>query len=177
MEECIASCDGGCPLVLGGHSQGGSAAVVGSIDLIHYNPEVITFGAPRAILDSSAYKCTTVNSTQHFRFINTLSNQFDLVVNQIDIFNEKHVGWPLFLDEVNFPIAISSLDDNKNRRLCSLAAHDRERYVERVEKMASKDCFPIPVTRGWPTDHYCTNDVFCQSHYCDSWRKVCREGL
>lgn len=159
-------------MVLGGHSQGGAAAIVGSIDLIHYNPEVITFGAPRVVVRSKP--CTTINESRHFRFMNTDVKKYDYAAFQINIFNEKHVGLPMFLDNTNWPLSTPGLDDNRARQPCSLALHEREVYLARVDAMMSRNCFPIPVS-GWPGDHYCKYDDECESNFCE--QKQCQNGL
>jgi hypothetical protein len=128
-------------------------AVVGSIDLIAHNPEVITFGAPRVILQSS--KCSTINETRHFRFINTDNRRrYDFAPCQINFFGERHVGIPMFLEHINFPILSPAFDDNRARMPCSLDIHLRAVYLERVDGLLNGDCFPIPVAK-WPEGRPC----------------------
>ena len=41
IDDCVASCeDLNCPIILAGHSQGGAAAAIASVDLQHYDPTV-----------------------------------------------------------------------------------------------------------------------------------------
>ena len=151
----------------------GSAAVIGAVDLAHYNPEVITFGSPRAIVDTEP--CTVLEPTRHYRFLNTAANKYDYAAFQINVFNEKHVGWTIFLDSLdNFPLSSPSFANNKERTPCSLALHEREIYLERIDDIISRRCFPLPVSK-WPNGHYCGYDDECQSLYCE--KKQCKEGL
>ena len=65
LKGCAESCkETQCPLILTGFSKGGAAAVVGSIDLEHYNPTAIAFGAPKAVCNFQ--KCNAINPSKHF---------------------------------------------------------------------------------------------------------------
>ena len=176
---CVASCQGGlCPLIIGGHSSGGSIAVVASIDLRDYNPTVLTFGAPRAIVNLKSSPCQDATPENHFRFINLLDGNYDFVPNGIPSFNGKHIGYPLILDGLeDWPIAAPGLNDNLSRQPRALTLggpHDRELYRTRIEALVSRECFPVPAG-GWPEGHYCTDDSVCASHYCV--KKACKVGL
>lgn len=172
IDDCVASCEGGCPLVMGGHSQGGSASVIGSIDLIHYNPEVITFGAPRALIRTDP--CTTIDATRHYRFLNTDPRRYDFAPFQINIFNEKHVGNAIFMDSNgNFPLSQPD-DDNKSRFGLSTDLHANELYTARISELVDRNCFPVPVSK-WPEGHYCSYDDECASRYCED--RHCKVGL
>ena len=169
LEECLASCIGDtspCPLILGGNSQGGAAAVIASIDLQQHNPRVITFGAPRAILQSNP--CTDVEPLHHIRFLTTHPTLgYDAVAFQFNLFRERHVGYPLFLDEVgdNWPLASPNFEINQVRTPTDRSIHERTIYQERIDAMMERGCFPIPVAR-WPQDHYCFYDDECMSREC-----------
>ncbi|CAB9520157.1 expressed unknown protein [Seminavis robusta] len=173
LNKCLAICDGGCDMIFGGHSQGGAAAIVASIDLIELDPiEIITFGNPRAIVRSQ--KCTAPDPSRYFRFLNTnIGRRYDYAPFQINIFNERHIGTPMLLDDVNFPLS-SPLDDNSCRFPCDLDLHEREIYLERVTAMLTRDCWPIPVAR-WTAGHYCSYDDECQSLQCQ--QRSCRDGI
>ena len=169
----MASCEGGCELVLGGESNGGAAATVASIDLAHYNPEVITFAAPKVIKESS--KCTAITEENHYRFINTGDDgTYDTVVMQLNIFSERHVGWPIYLDDVNFPIQSTGLSESKSRTPVAIALHEWDLYQERIEGLLDRNCFPVPVAK-WLDGHYCNYDDECDSLYCVD--KECKRGL
>ena len=172
VDDCVASCDGGCPLVLGGESNGGAAAVVASIDYAHYNPEVITFAAPKAVKKNSA--CTAIKEENHYRFVNTANGKYDCVVMQINIFNERHVGWPIYLDDLNFPLQSTGISESKSRTPTTMALHEWSLYIERIEGMVDRKCFPVPVAK-WPDGHYCNYDDECDSLYCV--KDECKRGL
>jgi hypothetical protein len=139
-----------------------------------YDPMLITFAAPRAIVKSGTYKCSSMNTTNHYRFVNTRSQAYDIVPNQLNIFNEKHTGWPLLLDDVNYPLMTTDFEDNKSRFQFSFELHDLPLYRERVRNIINRDCFPVPVS-GWPDGHYCTYDDECVSNYCS--KNLCHTGL
>jgi len=172
VDNCVASCEGGCQLVFGGTSQGGAQAYIAGIDFVEFNPEVITFGAPRPIVDIAP--CKTANETRHYRFLNTGGHRvYDYAPFQINIYNERHIGWPIFLDNLgNFPLATPGLKDNRSRFMFRM--HDFELYTERLNAITNRKCFPMPVAR-WVEGHPCTYDDECQSKYCEE--KFCREGL
>jgi Lipase (class 3) len=67
LDDCMASCnnDTQCDLVLSGFSQGGAVAVVASVDLKHYNPIVITFGAPQPFLLFMG-ECSDFDASKHY---------------------------------------------------------------------------------------------------------------
>jgi Lipase (class 3) len=175
LDACVASCSPSCPLVLTGNSQGGAVATAAAADLSQvYNPMLITFAAPRAIVRSGSYKCSTLKTNNIFRFVNTDRNAYDSVPNQVNVFNEKHPGWPLLLDDVNYPLMTTEFDDNKNRRRCDLGLHEFSIYQERVQNIIDRDCFPVPVS-GWPDMHYCTDDDECISNFCN--KNLCQTGL
>lgn len=167
LDQCLGTCDGRgqCPLVLGGHSQGGAAAVVAAIDLRKYNPQVITFGAPRVVLFSSP--CSDVEPRRHFRFVNTHPTLgYDRVAFQFNIFRERHIGYPLFLDALdNWPIGSPRFADNASREPRDEDIHERPVYEERINAIIDRNCFPVPVAR-WPQGHYCYYDDECASRSC-----------
>lgn len=170
VENCVASCEGGCPLVLSGHSQGGAAAVVASIDLRAYNPTVITFGAPRAIHDDGD-PCTAANSSNHYRFINTLNNQFDRVPSMGSVFNAKHIGHTFLLDDGNFHVVGTGLNDDQSRTPWTDLPHFVNIYKRRIQAMVNRGCYPVPVAK-WSNDHFCgrsdecEDDSFCLMKRC-----------
>ncbi|CAB9526509.1 expressed unknown protein [Seminavis robusta] len=170
VEDCIRTCydefQRPCPLVVGGDSQGGAAAVVASIDLAHHNPQVITTGAPRTIVNTSP--CKTIDETRHSRFLNTGRHEYDYVPFQPDILNTRHVGHTFFLDDgVNWPVATPGFNNNEPRLFLSRDLHERPVYEERIQAMIDRDCFPIPVGK-WPGGHYCTQDDECESGDCSN---------
>jgi len=178
VDDCVNSCsDGPCPLVVGGHSQGAAMAVVASIDLIQHDPELITIGGSRALVDTEP--CTAINAKRHFRFVNTISGsrRYDYVPTQLNVYNEKQVGWPLYLDDLgNFPLGTTGFGDDNGDRFpfISIPAHERSLYMERIDEIINRPCFPLPVA-GWRDGHYCRYDSECASNYCDN--KACKTGL
>lgn len=173
LDSCVASCDGGCELVLGGYSQGASAAVVASIDLIHYNPEVIQFAPASAVTNGSP--CTAVNASRYYRFVNTRTpDGFDIVPNQINIYGVKHIGRLLLLDTTNFPLCYPREDDQRLRWPPSVALHQYDIFLERIDRIINRGCFPVPAAK-WPDGHYCWHDDECDSNYCV--KETCKRGL
>ncbi|CAB9505733.1 expressed unknown protein [Seminavis robusta] len=170
IDACVASCgDTPCPLVLSGFSQGGSAAVVAAADLAHYNPEVITFGAARVIVDRDNAPCTeSINPANHYRFVTAdTATGYDAIPNQINVWNERHVGHFFLLDADgdNLPLNMPSMDDNVSRRPRTLDMHDFVLYRERIEALLESDCFPLAVAK-WSVGHYCRYDDECSSESC-----------
>ena len=156
IDECVASCDGGCPLVLGGESMGGGAAIVASVEFARHNPEVITFAAPKAIKQRSA--CSDINEENHYRFINTQLGQYDLIIMQWNLFCERHVGWPIYLDDDNSPLMTTELSESDSRMPANTQLHEWSLYMSRIEEMADRvdqDSFPVS---KWPVGHYCNFD-------------------
>ncbi|CAB9511172.1 unknown protein [Seminavis robusta] len=145
VDNCVASCTGQCPLFLGGYSQGGSIAVVASIDLRHYNPTIITFGAPRVAVDSHKFPCHDANPQNHYRYMNQLEDEYDCVANMIPDFNGKHMGTSLILDDTNWPIRTGGINDNLSRTPRGFGPHDRDLYRSRVDEIFVRKCYPLPV--------------------------------
>ncbi|CAB9515266.1 expressed unknown protein [Seminavis robusta] len=175
LNACVESCgDEQCPLVLAGDSQGGAVAMAAAIDVTQlYDPTVITFAAPKALVKSMP--CSILNTEKHFRFVNTdVQGRYDLVVNQVNIFNEKHTGWTLLLDDINFPLGSPGLDDSRDRCPGTNDLHEYTIYRDRVQAIIDRDCFPLPVG-GWPDGHYCRFDDECQTNQCHQRR--CKRGL
>ncbi|CAB9499080.1 expressed unknown protein [Seminavis robusta] len=176
LDDCIASCgsDEPCPLVLTGASIGGAVAVAAAVDLTSlYDPTVITFSAPKVVVRTAP--CEHLNSSKFFRFVNTDSQgNYDLIVNQLNLFNERHLGWTFLLDDVNFPLGSPGINDSRDRCPGSFALHEYNIYRGRVEGIINRDCFPLPIA-GWPEGHYCRYDDECQTNYCN--KRQCQRGL
>jgi hypothetical protein len=175
LDACVGSCDEGCELVLCGYSQGGNAATVASVDLVHYQPDVITFGTPVSIIGSSS--CTTGEQLNHYRFVSTRFDAYDNIPNVPRGYGEKHLGNVFLLDDVNFPLCMPS-EPNLRRSEFDFSEesslHSSGIYRERISAIADGNCFPLPVAR-WPVGHYCHYDDECDSKYC--LKGQCKKGL
>lgn len=172
LDACVASCEGGCELVVGGYSQGAAAATVASIDLLHYKPDVIMFAAPPAIIASSA--CTASDQLNYYGFVNSDFNGYDIVANQqIRLFGEKFLGPAFLMDDFNFPLSMPS-ERQIRRGPGRNDLHMVNVYKERIYALANGGCFPLPVAR-WPMGHYCHYDDECASSSC--MKRNCMEGL
>lgn len=148
-------------------TKGGAAATIASIDLIQYDPQVITFGAPKAIIDCELFPCTTINDENHFRFQNTGEDaKYDFTPFQLNFQNERHVGWPILLDDTLNPLATPGFNMDQSRLRCSLTLHGPSVYADRITTLINRNCFPIPVSK-WPNGHYCTRDNECASLSCE----------
>jgi hypothetical protein len=186
LKTCLSSCgdDEPCPLVLTGFSKGGAGATVAALDLDRYKPTVITFGASKAVLQLS--ECETIDPKRHFRFIVTDDNgEYDRVPMYTNFFLERHYGWPLLLDGINWPICTPGLNDSKSRapqcflrnptyntpldRPDAVRLHEIGFYLDRIVQLQNGGCFPVPVSR-WPAGHYCNYDDEC---FNDCKNKVC----
>ena len=106
--------------------------------------------------------------------MNTDRQKYDYAAFQINVFNERHVGLSMFLDNTNIQLSTPGLGDNKARQPCSLALHERELYLERINAMVARSCYPIPVS-GWAQGHYCKFDDECDGDWCE--QKECKVGL
>ncbi|CAB9501093.1 expressed unknown protein [Seminavis robusta] len=175
VTSCVESCGAGvqCPLILHGHSQGGSIATIASIDLREYNPITMTFGTPRAILKSDACTpCNILDTSRHYRFINTIDGRYDERVMNNLFCNYRQVGNAILLDNDNSPtIATVGLDNDLIRSPTDVGIHDQLIYTERINAIADPGCFPIPLT-NWPAGHWCSEGDECASGNCQD-RLVC----
>lgn len=172
VDTCVRSCGDGrfCPLVLHGHSQGGSIATVAAIDLKKYDPITITFGTPRTIRLSARYPCDDIDTSNQIRFINTIDGRYDNAVMN-DLLCPDQIGIALLLDDVNYPIANVGLDNDLIREpvdgdALQPGVHDQQVYTDRIKHLAESSCFPVPAT-AWPQGHYCNYDDECLSGSCN----------
>lgn len=185
LQKCLKSCQENgnthCPLVLSGISQGGSAAMAAAMDLRQYSPMTISFGAPPTIL----YRwddCTDFDAANHYQFVNMVDGYYDQVALQWNPQRPGHLGKFLLLgDDIDDmentvgTITIAYPADNileDYRRPRSYDAHDPDLYVERIERIYRRGCFPVPVGR-WGAGHRCNYHDECASGVCTSTDKIC----
>lgn len=71
VDECFHRCDGGCPVILTGHSQGGAIASVAAIQLAQYNPTLVTFGQHR----SHRYNCEVLRNMDTYLRVNSVCEE------------------------------------------------------------------------------------------------------
>ena len=175
VDSCVGSCGPNtqCPLVISGHSQGGAAAVVAAIDLHFYNPTTITFGSPRPIMIQSDALCTNFNAAKHFRFITTADAVYDNVPFG-STSGSSSLGWPLFIDGMDFPIYSPGFNNDDDREPTSSTLHDMDLYMDYINNMFKRNCFPVPVGL-WPTGHACNENEECQGQYCNE--NICADLL
>lgn len=166
--EDEASTNDECPIVVSGLSQGAGAAPIAGLDLqlVFQNVTVITFGVPRVWVEKKP--CNDLQHTRHFHFLTTTAEAYDgVALGDPNIFKSRHLGWPLFLDdEDNWPIATVGLNNTQQRTPGDRAIHERTFYAARMDELMSRNCFPIPVTEGWPNRHYCHYNDECMSGRC-----------
>lgn len=129
-----------------------------SIDLRHYNPTTITFGSPRPFMIDQKNPCDDFLADRHYRLVNTEDGGYDSVAYGTTSGSES-LGELLLLDDVNWPIAGPGNDNQREPRLSD--AHRQSLYLDRINNMVSRDCFPVPVG-VWPAGHVCTQDDECE---------------
>jgi len=112
-----------------------------------------------AIIKQGERECTDLDTSKHFRFINTMNGVYDLVAMSTT-FGDVKVGHTILLDDTNYPMAYVGLDDATVRKPQEMAAHKRTRYIERIQQLLSMgSCIPLS---KWPTGHWCKyNDEVC----------------
>eukprot|EP00797_Seminavis_robusta_P012610 Sro1986_g309500.2 (752) ;mRNA; f:4030-6285 len=169
-----------CPIVIGGHGLGGGAALVASLTLLDLEPQVITFGAPRAI----APNCPLMNhgaALRHTRFVNLAyvpsqdTNLFDAIPQLGSTPNMPtlhHYGTPVFLDETQ-TIVLELNDDSTRASIYNndpnadvMMPSQLSLYTTRIQQLALESCFPIPAAPAWANGHWCDQDDLCASQRC-----------
>mmetsp|Transcript_22942 Transcript_22942/g.33863 ORF Transcript_22942/g.33863 Transcript_22942/m.33863 type:complete len:772 (+) Transcript_22942:157-2472(+) len=124
VRGCAESCENldDC-LVITGHSQGGAIAIVTSVIFSDLNPKVVTFGAPGTIVEP----CDLVNSTNHYRFINSLESKHDIVPHFdtfTSLFKPLFVGWQIKLsDQDKDALYVAGLDADEKFKGLGFKAH------------------------------------------------------
>jgi hypothetical protein len=145
-----------CPL-------GGAVAVIASVDLKHYNPIVITFGAPQPFLLFLG-ECYEFNTANHYQFVNVLANRYDQVTQQINPYSAEHLGHKLLLLDGEDTMIGHPWDSTIDiRRPQSLIPHLL--YFERIKRIYERGCFPV-IVGGWPNGHDCRYSDECDSGNC-----------
>ncbi|CAB9527135.1 expressed unknown protein [Seminavis robusta] len=168
LDDCMSSCGTEpCELILSGYSQGGAVAVVASMDLKHYNPFVITFGAPHPFLLFLG-GCQDFDDSRHFQFVNVFGGLYDRVAQQINPYFATHLGKLLLLDGESHMIG-HPREVRKRRGPRSYVPHIL--YFDRVADIYNRGCFPVLVG-GWVSGHDCNYDDECDSGKCA--RRVCQ---
>ena len=172
LEDCMSKNDGETKLVLTGHSQGGSNALVAAVDLKRYDPLVITFGSLRTFVS----KCdnTILNTSRVYRFTNVGNRWYDEWVHAFQQCG-VHVGHHIMLDSASSsPGVYLGLDENETRNPKTRDVHEPRLYWDALDYLAlhAQVC-PGPVRlRGWEEGHWCTLDdecngtSICISGYC-----------
>jgi len=158
VDECMSQ---NSELIVGGHSQGGSIAVVASVDLRQYNPYVITFGAPRAI----KAVCNDVNPDRHYRFVNSMDKTYDDWPMRFSN-SGIHVGHGILLDlNSNNVAAYVGLNDNANRSPTESSIHKAHFSYDALSKLIGTGCSPLRVA-GWEQGHFCMSHEECDGSSC-----------
>jgi hypothetical protein len=179
FRKAIAECmEHANELVLTGFSQGGSVAVVASIDLKDYHPVVITFGAVRTL----EHPCEQhLNSSRHFRFINVgLTDEKEIAYDYWpNVFTKQatHVGHAFLMDSTSASNqgVYLGLDNDSTRTPKSRDVHQYDRYHDSLKNLLvttnTTTCDAI-VLSGWEDGHFCTehdecrNKAFCVNGIC-----------
>ena len=99
-------------------------------------------------------------------FVNFVDGEYDRVATQASPFFAKHLGHMLLLDDSNFLIGYPGYNTGGIvRNPQSYRAHAPERYLERLEFIRNRGCFPVPVGK-WEIGHRCNYDDECDSGNC-----------
>ena len=142
---------------------GGAVAAVASVDLKHYNPIVITFGAPQPFLLSLG-ECPIFDAARHYQFVNVFANHYDRVAQQINPYRAHHLGNLLLLDDGNSNMIGHPRDSTMETRTPqSYIPHLL--YFDRIDQLYHRGCFPI-VVGAWPKGHDCRYSDECDSGNC-----------
>ena len=174
LHRCLGSCrtdmsSKPCDLVLTGYSQGAALAVIGSIVWATYHPLVLTYGSTQAIvrvplLDIGT--CDQFEADNHYLFVNVINGYYDRVAMQPSPFFGRHIGHLLLLDETNHVVGYPGFNAGKHCRApLSYTAHYPYYYLERLQFLKERGCFPVPVAK-WPAGHRCNYDDECDSLHC-----------
>ena len=189
LEKCVASCalinnksGKNCPLVLSGHSQGASVAIVASIDLREHNPTTMAFGPLKTVtnvdIDSKNSGCTDIAPQRMYNFINASGGVYDDVPYGYSP-SGFHVGHSLLIDEGN-ALAYTGLNDNMLRGPTARNVHAVELYRTRMLTLlddGGDSCdeggsLPRVITQ-WDDGHWCTFSDECKSRFCDPNDNIC----
>jgi len=154
VEECMAP--EGSELVVTGHSQGGSVAMMAFLDLQKYNPIAIAFGSLPAFQEH----CNSIDSSRIYRFSNTGDHWYDTYANSKQI-EGVHMGESILLDAVSTsPAVYLGLDESTLRTPKTIFVHPFDLYENALTAMVDKaqaECPDSPVRlRGWEDGHWCT---------------------
>jgi len=163
VNDCVASCgDTQCPLVFAGYGSGGAVAVVAAIDLNKYTPSVVTFGSPRPIVLLGNKPCNDFDSAKHFRFVATKGGVWDYVPMTMPLLTDSaHLGIPLFLDGMDYPLFSPGINNDEDWEPQAKGLHKLAVYEEYITHLFEQNCFPVPVTPGWPAGHACNENREC----------------
>jgi hypothetical protein len=181
-EYCMGKDHQPCPVVLKGHSKGGSVAAIASAILEKYHPYGITFGEIPAV----TMPCPLVNASRWFRYINTLPFSLDgpsrLVYDPIpftidwgsgDLFGHTIVLSDNGISYIGFDSEDYFYKDSffLNAYPAHLVEQDPGStdpgYVERIQNLRMNGTTHVPMhLHDLMTGSLCTTDAECASQQC-----------
>jgi predicted lipase len=126
-------------IIITGHSMGGALAAICAADMFYWNPDVYTFGQPRA---GNAWFCERLLGLVYYRFVNS----GDLVTQAPTGWRFDHTGHEVWFDQDGnrghpskwdrFSEWGKSLFSNLiRRRSPALQNHDMDRYLRNIQGM------------------------------------------
>lgn len=188
LKACAATCsDPDDCVILTGHSQGGSSAMLAMILLHRFNPKLITFGQPRTVTNG----CGLIRSERVYRYVNSMVLDGDYIYDPISLllnvnaFRPRgHYGYYLLLGEDTTAVKFLGVDEERSGLRTglqiSLIPHDMQTewppgsgtirpwsYESRMVALFENGTFPV-VVDGFSGGVRCDpeNDIVCSSEDC-----------
>lgn len=179
--KCRTDCPT-CPLVVTGHSQGGSIAIAAGIVLADLDPYIITFGQPGTIVKdkANAAACGKVMNfnTRFFRFVNTrfeLDKDFGVdMVSQLSP-GAAHHGTLILLgdDDTRVKLYADGADSGLGFFQGDPLAHSSSLYNARLTMLQKK----LKSKVGFGSGHGCNRNDHCQTGICVQSTCVFEKGI
>ncbi|CAB9507888.1 expressed unknown protein [Seminavis robusta] len=178
LKDCLKKDCTDCTLTLTGHSQGGAAAVVASLLYADYNPEVITFGAPKAVYRP----CDKIVDENHYRLANMIPTPLGVVYDMVAMvpgYGAEHFGHSILLGGGKMAAYLGK-DEGHTRFHWGVSPHGMKYYIDNVEKLTSTIFFSGTIgLKGYEEGARCRYNDECESGRCDigSWKYICKPKL
>lgn len=165
VAECYNWCDGGCPVVITGHSQGAAIAPVAAIALAAYNPILLTFGQHMTQIGD----CGVLENMETYLRFNAMCSvmggpSYDTLAAWGNFIRGKHSGTHILLGHGG----AATLGYNTDMILFPFQekCHNIfDPYMESIQRLT-----PGPMN-GFVEGSMCTRHIECQSRRCE--RKRC----
>lgn len=164
--KCVDTGDGGCPLIITGHSQGAAIAPVAAIALSKHNPILLTYGQHPAIW----FRCGVLDDMEtYLRFRSQCEQRgepfYDAISYQGIPFLGRQTGTLILIS----PGGASTVAYNDEVTFFPIAEPCHQVHQWYIDPLAQLQPGPLD---GFDDGSLCTRHIECRSRSCENERCV-----